>query len=139
MVERRGGRIPVGGLLPRIANRRGLLVGDASSAPSPLTAGGLDPCLHLSALAARVIPEYLATGNPAALAAYDGRRFRPRLASRLFMRRLFTALRHPLPLEVACALLRTAPLRPLAWHIFFGRGSFPLELSEGRAPCPANP
>ena len=53
-VERRGGRIPVGGVLERIANGRGLLIGDAAGAVSPLTAGGLDPCMRLSSVAASV-------------------------------------------------------------------------------------
>ncbi|MGH9904827.1 MAG: NAD(P)/FAD-dependent oxidoreductase, partial [Pyrinomonadaceae bacterium] len=47
-IERRGGRIPVGGVLRRIANQQGLLIGDAAGAVSPLTAGGLDPCMRLS-------------------------------------------------------------------------------------------
>ncbi|MFC7717231.1 FAD-dependent monooxygenase [Nonomuraea recticatena] len=42
-VERRGGPIPVGGVLRRLACPAGLLVGDAAGAVSPLTAGGLDP------------------------------------------------------------------------------------------------
>ena len=61
--ERRSGRIPVGGVLRNIANQKGLLIGDAAGAVSPLTAGGLDPCMRLSTLAAKVIPEYLETGN----------------------------------------------------------------------------
>ena len=32
---------------------------------------------------------------------------------------------HPLAIELGCALLRTAPGRALASHVFFGRGSFP--------------
>src|SRR6185436_17423513 len=48
LIERRGGRIPVGGVLPQIANTEGLLIGDAAGAVSPLTAGGLDPCMRLS-------------------------------------------------------------------------------------------
>jgi len=47
-LERRGGRIPVGGVLRSISNRHGLLIGDAAGAVSPLTAGGLDPCMRLS-------------------------------------------------------------------------------------------
>ena len=46
-IERRGGYIPVGGVLRNIANRHGLLIGDAAGAVSPLTAGGLDPCMRL--------------------------------------------------------------------------------------------
>ena len=68
-MERRGGRIPVGGVLRNIANKQGLLIGDAAGAVSPLTAGGLDPCMRLSTLAATVIAEYLETGNAEALAA----------------------------------------------------------------------
>ena len=124
-VERRGGRIPVGGVLRRIAGARGLLVGDAAGAVSPLTAGGLDPCLRLSTLAARVADEYLSTGDPAALAAYSGARFRERFTSRLWMRRLLRGVRSPLAAEAACAVLRVPPFDRLARHVFFGRGSFP--------------
>src|SRR6185503_7814840 len=60
-IERRGGRIPVGGVLANIASTDGLLIGDAAGAVSPLTAGGLDPCLRLSSYAAKVIVEYLET------------------------------------------------------------------------------
>ena len=66
-LERRGGRIPVGGVLRRIASPRGLLVGDAAGAVSPLTAGGLDPCLRLSRLAAEVTLDHLAGGDPTAV------------------------------------------------------------------------
>lgn len=124
-VERRGGRIPVGGVLGRIANRRGLLVGDAAGAVSPLTAGGLDPCLRLSSLAASVVSEYVATGDPAALARYSGERFRARFVSRIWMRRLLSTIRRPFILEAACAAMRVPPLSAVARHVFFGRGSFP--------------
>ena len=62
-VERRGGPIPVGGLLRRISCADGLLVGDAAGAVSPLTAGGLDPCLRLSELAAAVLDDALRAGR----------------------------------------------------------------------------
>jgi flavin-dependent dehydrogenase len=126
-VERRGGRIPVGGVLRRIANERGLLIGDAAGAVSPLTAGGLDPCMRLSGLAARVIPGYLATGDATLLAPYSGNAFRARFTSRLWMRRVIARLKQPALLELACAALRLPLLNSLAWHVFFGRGSFPDE------------
>ncbi|HKP72369.1 MAG TPA: NAD(P)/FAD-dependent oxidoreductase, partial [Pyrinomonadaceae bacterium] len=106
LVERRGGRIPVGGVLNRIANPRGLLVGDAAGAVSPLTAGGLDPALRLSSLAARVVNDYLTTDDAASLEPYAGEQFRARFSSRLLMRRLFTATGQPALLELACAALR---------------------------------
>lgn len=125
IVERRGGRIPVGGVLRNIANSRGLLVGDAAGAVSPLTAGGLDPCIRLSTLAATVITQYLESGDPDALRVYSGNLFRTRFASRLWMRRLITNVRQPMLVELACASLRLPLLRWFAWHVFFGRGSFP--------------
>src|SRR6185369_358937 len=71
LIERRGGRIPVGGVLPQIANTEGLLIGDAAGAVSPLTAGGLDPCMRLSSYAAQVIPAYLRSRDPNALRGYS--------------------------------------------------------------------
>lgn len=124
-VERRGGRIPVGGVLRRIANNRGLLIGDAAGAVSPLTAGGLDPCMRLSALAASVVAEYLETSSVEALKVYSGELFRARFASRLWMRRLVSNIRKPGLLELGCAALRLPLLNAFAWHVFFGRGSFP--------------
>ena len=132
--ERRGGRIPVGGVLRRIACPRGLLAGDAAGAVSPLTAGGLDPCLRLSALAVRVTAGHLA-GDPAALAEYSGKRFRAKFAVRIAMRRTLSALGTPALAEAACAALRLPLVRPLAAKVFFGNGSFPdVEPASGRQP-----
>lgn len=135
LIERRGGRIPVGGVLRHIANERGLLIGDAAGAVSPLTAGGLDPCLRLSTFAARVIGDYLETGDTGALAAYSGDLFRTRFISRLWMRRMIAAAQAPALVELGCALLRMPVLNSLAWHVFFGRGSFP-DLDLHLAPQP---
>jgi flavin-dependent dehydrogenase len=124
-LERRGGRIPVGGVLANIATTEGLLIGDAAGAVSPLTAGGLDPCMRLSTLAARVIAEYLDTSDADALKVYSGELFRARFASRLWMRRLVTSVRQPALVELACAGMRLPVANWFAWHVFFGRGSFP--------------
>lgn len=126
-IERRGGRIPVGGVLPRLACRRGLLVGDAAGAASPLTAGGLDACLRLSDYAAALVEAQLGGGaRGLALAdAYRGGRFARRFISRRLMRRLYAALSQPALLEAAFALLDLPPFRAAARHVFFGRGSFP--------------
>lgn len=124
-VERRAGRIPVGGVLKNIGNQRGLLVGDAAGAVSPLTAGGLDPCMRLSTFAAGVIADFLESGDAQVLETYSGELFRSRFASRLWMRRLADTFRQPLLLELGCASLRLPLLNWLAWQVFFGRGSFP--------------
>ena len=124
-IETRAGLIPVGGVLKNIANATGLLIGDAAGAVSPLTAGGLDPCMRLSAFAASVITEYLSTGDVQVLQAYSGELFRKRFVSRLWARRIAATLRQPQLLELGCALLRLPAFNRLANHVFFGRGSFP--------------
>jgi flavin-dependent dehydrogenase len=130
--ERRGGPIPVGGLLRRIGSADGLLVGDAAGAVSPLTAGGLDPCLRLSEHAADVLDEALRTGRPAALAAYDGAALRARFRGRLALRSALAAVRTPAAAEAAFPLLRTPVGRAVARRVLFGDRSFP-------TPAPVRP
>ena len=124
-IERRGGMIPVGGMLRRIANERALLIGDAAGAVSPLTAGGLDPAIRLSSFAADVAAAWLDSGDRDVLRQYSGDRFRARFMARTWMRRIIRAIESPLSMELACALLRTPPMRAVAAHVFFARGSFP--------------
>jgi flavin-dependent dehydrogenase len=133
-IETRAGFIPVGGVLKNIANSSGLLIGDAAGAVSPLTAGGLDPCMRLSAFAASVVPNYLSTGHLQVLQAYSGELFRSRFASRLWARRIAATLRQPQLLELGCALLRLPVFSRLANHVFFGRGSFPDVLAANTDP-----
>lgn len=123
-VERRGGPIPVGGLLRRIGCADGLLVGDAAGAVSPLTAGGLDPCLRLSSLAAEVLDDAL-RGGAAALPAYDGAALRAHFRGRLMLRRGLAQVRTPAAASLAFKLLRTGPGRLAARRILFGDRSFP--------------
>jgi flavin-dependent dehydrogenase len=124
-IERRAGYIPVGGVLRNIADTNGLLLGDAAGAVSPLTAGGLDPCMRLSAFAAQVVSEYLSSGNPEALSAYSGELFRARFASRLWARRVASTFVQRQLVELGCAVLRFPLLNRVAHHVFFGRSSFP--------------
>lgn len=125
LIEKRGGKIPVGGVLRRIANERGLLVGDAAGAVSPLTAGGLDPAMRLSKYAADVIWERLQTNDPEVLLNYSGEQFRARFVSRLWMRRIIATFTNQTLLEIGCAFLRLPLIKNFAKHVFFGRGSFP--------------
>ena len=133
-IETRAGLIPVGGVLKNIANATGLLIGDAAGAVSPLTAGGLDPCMRLSTFAASVVTKYLSTGDVQVLQAYSGELFRKRFISRLWARRIAATLRQPQLLELGCALLRLPAFSRLANHVFFGRGSFP-DVMTNLQPC----
>ncbi|WP_164699662.1 NAD(P)/FAD-dependent oxidoreductase [Modestobacter sp. KNN46-3] len=124
-VELRGGPIPVGGLLRRIGCTDGLLVGDAAGAVSPLTAGGLDPCLRLSEHAADVLDEALRTGRPEALDRYDGAALRSSFRGRLLLRRGLAQVRTPAMATAAFTALRTPLGQAAARRILFGDRSFP--------------
>ena len=125
MSERRGGWIPVNGILRDTVNSRGMLLGDAAGAVSPLTAGGLDPCLRLSELAAAQVAGYLQTGHPSFLAALLGGQFRRRFRGRLALRGIWSRIESARTMEIVCGSLRTPPGRRLARQVFFGSGSFP--------------
>jgi flavin-dependent dehydrogenase len=124
-VRRRGGPIPVNGVLRRIACADGLLVGDAAGAVSPLTAGGLDPCLRMSELAAAVTGDYLRTGNASALRHYDGIGLRARFRLRLLLRHAYSRVRAPATATAAFTILRTPLGQAAASRVLFGDGSFP--------------
>jgi geranylgeranyl reductase family protein len=125
LAETRGGRIPVGGVLRRIANENGILIGDAAGAVSPLTAGGLDPAMRLSKFAAEIVWERLRTNDSKVLLQYSGELFRSRFVSRLWMRRIIKTFTSQTLLEFGFAFLRGKIGRKFARHVFFGRGSFP--------------
>jgi flavin-dependent dehydrogenase len=112
-------------MLRRIACSRGLLVGDAAGAVSPLTAGGLDGAIRLSTFAAEVTAAYLERGDETVLRQYSGDRFRARFIARRWMRHAMNAMATPAITEAAFTMLRFSPLRAIAEHIFFARGSFP--------------
>jgi flavin-dependent dehydrogenase len=124
-MERRGGRIPVNGLLRRIGCARGVLIGDAAGAVSPLTAGGLDPCYRLTRRATALVAQVLAGAPAAMLEGYSGAPYQRHFARKRRSRRVLEGLRHPLLVELAFAGLRTSPGRRLARRVLFGRGSFP--------------
>ncbi|MGZ8846001.1 MAG: hypothetical protein ACXW3C_06010 [Pyrinomonadaceae bacterium] len=81
--------------------------------------------MRLSTFAARIIGDYLESGNAEILSAYSGQLFRARFVSRLWMRRLIATVHSPRLVEPSCALMRLPVLDSFAWHVFFGRGSFP--------------
>lgn len=64
VLAKRGGMIPVNGLLRRIHDDRVLLVGDAAGMVSPLTAGGIHNSYRFGRLAGDAIADYLLENAP---------------------------------------------------------------------------
>ncbi|REJ75705.1 MAG: NAD(P)/FAD-dependent oxidoreductase [Acidobacteria bacterium] len=125
LVESRGGRIPVGGILKKIACERGLLIGDAAGAVSPLTAGGLDPCLRLSVYAAEIALARLSSDDPSRLRSYSGKMFRTKFIPRMMLRALFRSVKFQVQFEFLFWAITTWPGRWTAEKIFYRRASFP--------------
>ncbi|MDX1564727.1 MAG: NAD(P)/FAD-dependent oxidoreductase [Phycisphaeraceae bacterium] len=115
IIGRRGGQIPVGGPLNKVANERVLLIGDAAGAVSPLTAGGIHTALQLGRLAGEATASWLS--DPAAThPARSVRAATPRYRFKKLMRR---AIDRPLPNGWINLAMRTGPLRALAQVIFY--------------------
>ena len=64
VIGHRSGRIPVGGPLRRIGDRRCLLVGDAAGWVSPLTAGGIHSAIEWSRQAGVAVADHLLDDGP---------------------------------------------------------------------------
>ncbi len=124
---RRGGLIPVGGFLKQVANRRGLLAGNAAGAVSPLTAGGHDGGLRLASEAAQLIPNLLnvKSGDSYPLTQHYGKHLvDTRLVSHRLVRELYEMFSNPNLVEAAFATAGRGPLYAIAKHVFFGRDGF---------------
>lgn len=76
VLDKRGGMIPINGLLKRFHRDRILLIGDAAGMVSPLTAGGIHRSYRFGKLAADAIADYLDGGAPnpgdVVTASYEG-------------------------------------------------------------------
>ena len=64
VLDKRGGVIPIGGLLRRFHTDRALLIGDAAGMVSPLTAGGIHNAYRYGRVAADAIADHLGAGGP---------------------------------------------------------------------------
>lgn len=87
IIGRRGGLIPVGGLVKPFASEQVILLGDAAGIVSPLTAGGIHTALHFGRILGDALAQHLHCGgeHPAAML----QRSYPRFYRKLFMRWCF--------------------------------------------------
>lgn len=117
VLEKRGGLIPVGGVLRNFFRDRVLLVGDAAGMVSPLTAGGIHKAYRFGKLAGDAIADHLERGGP-----HPGtvvRRAYPRLALKHLARWSYDRL--PVARALETGILTRDLFRRLAERVFFDR------------------
>ncbi len=133
VLEKRGGVIPIGGLLKHFYADRVLLVGDAAGMVSPLTAGGIHQAYRFGKLAADAIADHLEVdgssdgggsgdGGPQPGVAHPGdvvRRAYPNHALKRAARWGFDRL--PVARALQAGLLSWNVFRGLAERVFFDR------------------
>jgi digeranylgeranylglycerophospholipid reductase len=122
----RAGMIPCGGLLPRVARSRGLLIGDAAGLVSPATAGGIHAALRFGEDAATGVSAFL-HGKAPDPAEWLTARY-PRFRAKRALRRFFEATQTDWMYN---RLLGTRVMRGVAeWVYFHAKGS---DTSHGSA------
>lgn len=115
VLEKRGGIIPIGGLLRDFYRDRVLLIGDAAGMVSPLTAGGIHKAYRYGRLAADALADHLEAGGP-----HPGeivRRAYPKLALKHAAR--WTYDRLPVAWALEQGVVTRNLLRNLAERVFF--------------------
>jgi len=116
IVGRRGGPIPVGGIVRPLHADGALLVGDAAGMASPLTAGGIATALRFGRRAGHLVADHLLDGG-----AEPGAALFRELPSWLG-KRLLRAAYDRLPLVAAADAALASPLvRAVARRVFFHR------------------
>ncbi|MDE2986050.1 MAG: NAD(P)/FAD-dependent oxidoreductase [Gemmatimonadota bacterium] len=117
VLDKRGGVIPIGGLLRRFHTDRALLIGDAAGMVSPLTAGGIHNAYRYGRIAADAIADHLDAGGPhpgpVVRRAYPGHRWKH--AARWSYDRL------PVARALEAGLLTRGLFRKVAGKVFFDR------------------
>lgn len=118
VLGRRGGVIPIGGLLRNFHGDRVLLIGDAAGMVSPLTAGGIHKAYRFGRVAGDAVADHLdAAGGP-----HPGevvRRAYPKQLWKHIARRGYDRL--PVARALEAGLLTRGLFRKLAGKVFFDR------------------
>lgn len=114
VVARRGGLIPVGGLVKPFARDNVILLGDAAGIVSPLTAGGIHTALHYGKVLGEMIAQHIQHGapHPAQLLA----RIYPRFHAKQMLRKSYEYLAPDWLLD---AILTNPLFKTLAGTVFF--------------------
>ena len=117
VLEKRGGVIPIGGLLRNFHTDRALLIGDAAGMVSPLTAGGIHNAYRLGRLAGDAIANHLAGSG-----AHPGEVVRRAYPNHIWKRAARWGFDHlPVVGALEAGLLTRSLFRRLGEAIFFSR------------------
>jgi len=118
VLEKRGGVIPIGGLLRNFHGDRVLLIGDAAGMVSPLTAGGIHKAYRFGRVAGDAVADHLdAAGGPHPSGVV--RRAYPRQSWKRVARWSYDRL--PVARALEAGLLTRGLFRKLAGKVFFDR------------------
>ena len=130
VVAKRGGIIPVGGLLPRFYRDRVLLIGDAAGMVSPLTAGGIHNAYRYGRIGANAAWAHLREGGPHPGEAL--RRAYPKGSLKRLARWGYDRL--PVGTVLEAGILAHTLGRRVAGAVFFGRaGSDTISRASAKA------
>ena len=113
-IGRRGGLIPIGGLVRPFASDGVLLIGDAAGTVSPATAGGIHNAFCYGRRAAQSVCDYLQDQGPEPSRVLA--RELPKYTLKGLMRGI---LRHGPPDWTYDLALQTAPMKALARQVYF--------------------
>ena len=120
VLGRRGGVIPIGGLLRNFYGERVLLIGDAAGMVSPLTAGGIHNAYRYGKVAADAVADYLETGG-----THPGHVVRGAYPKHTWKRAArWSYDRLPVARALEAGLLTRGLFRKLAGKVFFDRFGF---------------
>ena len=126
IVERRGGVIPVGGLVSPFYSDRVVLVGDAAGLVSPLTAGGIHTALYYGDRLGALLSDHLTRGGPHPGPILSAEY--PRFRFKMMLRWIFDRT----PDWVLNLFVATPLSQPLANAVFFLKKRLPR--SRGKGP-----
>ncbi|MEM1423196.1 MAG: NAD(P)/FAD-dependent oxidoreductase [Planctomycetota bacterium] len=113
-VSKRGGLIPVGGMVRPMAGERVMLVGDAAGMVSPLTAGGIQTALEYGRLSGVALADHLLDNGPD-----PARAVRSRIEPFGLKHAMRWAIDRRPPNALVDAMLRIGPVQALAQTVFF--------------------
>ena len=117
VLEKRGGLIPIGGLLRNFYRDRVLLIGDAAGMVSPLTAGGIHKAYRFGRIAADAIADFLDSGG-----AHPGEVVRRAYPGRAWKHAARWSYNHlPVTRALETGFLTRNLFRKLAEKVFFDR------------------